>query len=104
MHQGCVTMIDWHGAVLNYCIKAYGKKRGEIIKDKLWYLENRAFFAMRGFTTLGWFKENFPKTTMSEETKNHTLHEMRDGVKALDEIISTAEYLKAELEKEMAKL
>jgi len=97
-------MIDWHGAVLTYCIKAYGKKRGEIIKDKLWYLENRAFFAMRGFTAIGVFKDNFPKSKIPDEIKTRILADMRDGLLALDEIIETAVYLKAELQKEKDKL
>ena len=96
--------IDWNGAVLNYCESAYGKKRGETIKDKLWYLENRAFFAMRGFTALGWFKDSYSKTTLQGGIKAHILNEMREGEKALDEIISTAKYLKKELKAEISKM
>lgn len=97
-------MIDWNGAVLTYCIKAYGKEHGETIKDKLWSISNRQFFAMNGFTALGWFKDSYPKSKMSNEMKEHISNEMSEGEKALDEIISTAEYLKAELQKEKAKL
>lgn len=97
-------MIDWNGAVLDYCKSAYGEERGETIKDKLWSLTNRTFFAMRGFTSLGWFKVSYHGEKMSTETKNGILRDMVDGEKALDEIISTAEWLKTELQKEMAKL
>lgn len=33
-------MIDWNGAVLDYCQKAYGKKRGEMITQKLRSIEH----------------------------------------------------------------
>jgi len=96
--------IDWNIAVLNYCQKAYGKKRGKTIKEKLQYLDNRVFFAMRGFTSLGLFKDSYPNTKLTGTSKAYTITEMLDGEKALDEIIKTASFLKIELRMEINTL
>jgi len=97
--------IDWNGAVLNYCQKAYGKRRGKIIKEKLQYIDNRVFFAMRGFTLLGWFKDSYPKEKIMDDMfKVSIINDILVGEDALDEIITTAEYLKKELRMEINTL
>jgi hypothetical protein len=95
--------IDWNGAVLDYCKSAFGKRRGATIQQKLWYLDNRSFFAMRGFTSLGWFRHNYPNEKAQGAGKAHILQEMHDGDKALDEIIRTATALKKTLNEEIKK-
>lgn len=97
-------MIDWNGAVLDYCKSAYGKRRGATIQQKLWYLDNRAFFAMRGFTTLGWFRDSYPGEKVQGTQKAYILDDMKAGDKALDEIIRVATTLKKTLNEEIKKL
>jgi hypothetical protein len=96
-------MIDWHGAVLNYCQKAYGKKRGEMIQQKLWSIEHDIFFPMRAFTVLGWYKTE-PIQKLSQHNKKSLLKEMHKGDEYLDNIIKAATELKKELNIEIKKL
>jgi hypothetical protein len=85
-------------AITNQCKKGFGKERGQEIGEKIRWIDNRLFFAARGFYVYALF--DIGRKTRKEDA----VTDMKEANQALRDIIKTAKELQAEIRAELKRI